>query len=102
VKLGINRKAVGLLIIVAFTLFPFKIFCEDEIKTANESLSIYEYDSHNDCPFCDINFYHDLENPESLKFDLFSFAALKEVKIVTSKSVSICISNGNKSPPSVF
>lgn len=101
-KCGVNKKAVGLLLIIAFTLFPFRIFCDDDLKIKNGTLSIYEYDTHTDCPFCGINFYHDFDNPEYFKLDIISFEVKREIKTVALKPVPGCLSGKNKSPPPVF
>jgi hypothetical protein len=102
VKKSLRIKSLTLLLLLAVSIFPFKVFCHTEDSKDFNSISISQESSHHDCPFCSFQFYHEFEQSQNV------FVSTQEIILqsvafnFTTQVVSFSKASKNKGPPIQF
>jgi hypothetical protein len=91
-----------MLLLLAVSIFPFKVFCHTEDTEVFETLSLTQESSHHDCPFCSFQFCHEFEQCQNVFVSAKEI--LKQSVVLNFKTQVVSFSNPskNKGPPIQF
>lgn len=101
-KKSLRIKSLTLLLLLAVSIFPFKVFCHTEDSKDFNSISISQESSHHDCPFCSFQFWHEFEQSQNVFVS--AKENLKQSVVLNFKTQVVSFSNPskNKGPPIQF
>jgi hypothetical protein len=102
VKIALRLKATLLLLLLAVSILPLRLFCVEDDSHSHATLSIDVQSDHHDCPFCSIQFYHEFEEQRGFSFSVnCTFSELNN-EFSLGKPNHFSVSSKNKGPPSLF
>ena len=92
-------KVYLLLLLMAVSIFPFRLLCHEEVSEVSNHLILKVDDSHHDCPFCTFQFCNEYINLGSIHFRLDEIAIEKNAKPNIQHTLSRYVKLTNKGPP---